>query len=311
MHDHPLARPTISQSIRRELNRVLVLAFVSALAAASVAPATENAAGLAPGETAGALVIVGGGGLPDVVRDRFLELAGGKLARLVIIPTASNRADRPELLKSFAFWKAQNVASVQVLHTRDPKQANDPAFAKPLKEATGVWLTGGDQARLIAAYHGTLVEHELQKLLGRGGVIGGTSAGAAVMSHLMIQGGNPLPRIGEGFGFLTGMVVDQHFENRHRLERLLDVVIKNPTYLGLGIDEQTAVVVKGHTLTVLGNAQVRLCLPSSGQKQVKVQVLKAGEQVDLDSLHRPTLVGNVPASSSKPKAPLERGALAP
>ena len=237
------------------LVRRLVVALAVSLGIVSSLAGPRNdlaAAGLAAGETAGALVIVGGGGLPNVIRDRFLELAGGRKARLVVIPTASMRADRPEALKSFAFWKSQDVASVKLLHTRDPKQANDPEFVKPLAEATGVWLSGGDQSRLVAAYHGTQVEHELQQVLARGGVIGGTSAGAAVMSSLMIQGGNPMARLGQGFGFLTGMVVDQHFFNRNRLNRLLDVLARNPSYLGLGIDEQTAVVVKGHTLTVLG-----------------------------------------------------------
>jgi cyanophycinase len=287
---------------------VLAIIFTSPFAAN-----TGNAAGLAAGETAGALVIVGGGGLPDVVRDRFLQLAGGNKARLVVIPTASNRADRPETSKSFAFWKAQNVASVKWLHTRDPKQANDPEFVKPLTEATGVWLSGGDQSRLVSAYRGTLVEHELQQVLGRGGVIGGTSAGAAVMSNLMIQGGNPLARLGQGFGFLTGMVVDQHFLNRNRLNRLLDVLAKNPSYLGLGIDEQTAVVVKGHTLTVLGDAQVRLCLPAAAQHPISVQVLTSGEQIDLEALNRPMLVGTHPVAFTKlkPNAPLERSALSP
>jgi cyanophycinase len=293
--------------------RRLVVALTVCLGIASYLadPANDlTAAGLAAGETAGALVIVGGGGLPNVIRDRFLELAGGKKARLVVIPTASMRADRPETSKSFAFWKAQNVASVSLLHTRDPKQANDPAFVKPLTEATGVWLSGGDQARLVAAYHGTLVEHELQQVLARGGVIGGTSAGAAVMSSLMIQGGNPMARLGQGFGFLTGMVVDQHFDNRNRLNRLLDVLAKNPSYSGLGIDEQTAVVVKGHTLTVLGDAQVRLCLPTSARQQSRVQVLKSGEQIDLETLH-PPMVASGRSNAAKEKQHAEHGMPAP
>ena len=295
------------------LARRLVVALAVSLGIVSSLAGPRNdlaAAGLAAGETAGALVIVGGGGLPNVIRDRFLELAGGRKARLVVIPTASMRADRPEALKSFAFWKSQDVASVKLLHTRDPKQANDPEFVKPLAEATGVWLSGGDQSRLVAAYHGTQVEHELQQVLARGGVIGGTSAGAAVMSNLMIQGGNPMARLGQGFGFLTGMVVDQHFFNRNRLNRLLDVLARNPSYLGLGIDEQTAVVVKGHTLTVLGDAQVRLCLPTPVHQQPRVQVLKAGEQIDLEALNSPSVVAGR-STISKEKQHAEHAALVP
>ena len=130
------------------------------------------------------------------------------------------------------------------------------------------------------------------------------------MSSLMIQGGNPMARLGQGFGFLTGMVVDQHFYNRNRLNRLLDVLARNPSYFGLGIDEQTAVVVKGHTLTVLGDAQVRLCVPTSPRQQSRVQVLKAGEQVDLESLN-PPMVASGRSTVAKEKQHMDHGAPAP
>jgi cyanophycinase len=249
-------------------------------AAPAAAPITPLVPRAAHADPAGALVIVGGGGLPDSVRDRFLELAGGRKARLVIIPTASFNADSKHLLKSYTYWKSYGVASVELLHTRQREQANNPAFCKPLAEATAVWLSGGDQANLEAAYHGTAVERELQKVLARGGVIGGTSAGAAVMGDLMIRGGNPRADVGPGFGLLRGVVVDQHFTERKRMPRLLGALEKHPDYLGLGIDENTAAVVKGHTLTALGNAQVQVCSPSPGKKP-NVRVLKSGEGVDL------------------------------
>src|SRR5262249_28359202 len=148
-----------------------------------------------------------------------LELAGGKNARLVIIPTAHTRADRLETMTTYTFWKAQEVASVRFLHTRKPDEANDPKFVKPLTEATGVWFSGGDQSMLVAPYHGTWVERELHKLLARGGVVGGPSAGASAMSRLMIVGGNPLAQVGDGFGLLPQVVIDQHFHNRNRLPR--------------------------------------------------------------------------------------------
>jgi cyanophycinase len=250
------------------------------------APGAERAAKTVPapqpaGLAGGALVIVGGGLLPDVVRDRFLELAGGKSARLVVIPTASSRAEIPGGSKSYAYWKAQNVASVVELHTRMRQQADNTAFVKPLREATGVWMGGGDQSKLVAVYHGTAVEKELHKLLARGGVIGGTSAGASAMSAVMIEGGNPTAVVGTGLGLLPGVVIDQHFLNRNRLNRLLGVLAHHPSYLGVGIDEQTAVIVKGHTLTVEGNATVRVCFAAWGQQPPSVQVLKSGGKVDL------------------------------
>jgi hypothetical protein len=111
-------------------------------------------------------------------------------------------------------------------------------------------------------------------MLARGGVIAGTSAGASIMGNLMITGGNPVARVGEGFGLLPGVVIDQHFSQRNRLDRLLGVLVAHPGYVGLGIDENTAVVIEGHTLRVLGEHDVRLCLSQAGRSDVRV--LNAG-----------------------------------
>jgi cyanophycinase len=253
--------------------------------------------------------------MPDGVRERFLELAGGKNARLVIIPTAHTKADRLETMASYAFWRAQKVASVTFLHTRKPGEANDPKFVKPLTEATAVWFPGGDQSMLVAPYRGSLVERELHRLLARGGVIGGTSAGASAMSRLMIVGGNPLAQVGAGFGLLPEVVIDQHFHSRNRLPRLLGILARYPQYLGLGIDEETAVVVHGSLATILGNANVRLCLPSAGKTPAQVRVLKAGEKFDLAALlsrptpsagPRPPVVPLAPSSSGDVKTATPR-----
>jgi cyanophycinase len=232
----------------------------------------------------GSLVIAGGGLLPGAVRDCFLELAGGSRARLVIVPTASPSLDGRPLQEhsSCAAWQevAGQVESLVFLHTRQRDRANEASFVRPLTMATGVWIAGGDQALLIDAYRGTAVERELRHLLARGGVIGGTSAGAAVMSDPMIRGGNPVAELGKGFGFLPGALVDQHFSERQRLPRLQGAVGRYPGYLGLGIDEQTAVVVQGRIATVLGNRQVHVCSP--GQDSVKVY--RSGDRIALDPL---------------------------
>ena len=112
----------------------------------------------------------------------------------------------------------------------------DNVITQRSENQTGVWLSGGDQSKLVAAYQGTAVEKELQRLLARGGVIGGTSAGAAVMSQVMILGGRTPVAVGTGFGFLKGVVVDQHFLTRHRLDRLLGVLARYPQYPGLGME---------------------------------------------------------------------------
>jgi cyanophycinase len=237
----------------------------------------------------GVLFIAGGGHLPDALRRHFVDLAGGKSARLVVIPTASTKAEQPNLPEMFAGFRALGVKSVTVLHTRDRKVANDPEFVKPLVEATGVWLTGGRQTRLAATYHGTLVEKELHKVLARGGAVGGTSAGAAIMSSLMIVGGKQEAQVGTGFGLLGGVVIDMHFQNRNRLHRLLSVLARHPQYTGVGIDEETALVVRGSTATIEGNGTVRACFcPHGALTEARVQVLKDGEKLDLDRLLRAT-----------------------
>jgi cyanophycinase len=251
-------------------------------------------------ETTGTLVIVGGGDLPDTVRERFLELAKGRNGRLVYIPTASEVADRYRIKKSYGYWQRQGLASVEMLHTLDPKKANDPAFVKPLTEATAAWLGGGDQTRLANAYHGTAVERELRRLLARGGVIGGTSAGASVMSAVMITGGHTKASVGTGFGLLPDVVIDQHFGNRNRQKRLLGVLTQHPGCLGLGIDESTAVVVHGHQFTVMGKANVTVCLPPAGDEPPSVaQVLKNDEVGDLLHFTRANVSRLKPASEGK------------
>jgi cyanophycinase len=270
----PAAR---QQTWPRQLGRVL-----AALAVAFLGFAPVQAGELAG--ASGALVIVGGGNLPASVGDKFVALAGGREARLVVIPTASYLADTSTPLETFAEWKPPAVACVVRLHTRDRAVADDPAFVRPLAEATGVWLSGGDQSLLTAAYHGTRVEAQLRQLLARGGVIGGTSAGAAVLSAIMIEGGSSVAEVGEGFGLLPDLVVDTHFAQRHRLTRLQGVVAKRPACVG--IDEETAVVVTSSGLTVLGNANVWVC-KHGGNGSADVQLLHAGNQADLMALTLP------------------------
>src|SRR5439155_23631415 len=118
-------------------------------------------------------------------------------------------------------------------------------------QAASGWSCGGGQSRLLAPCHGTSVERELRPVLDRGGVIGGTCAGAAIMSPVVITGGKTEASVGTGFGFLPACVVDQHFKQRNRFGRLLGVLRKHPELFGLGIDEGTAVIVRGHSLTVM------------------------------------------------------------
>lgn len=238
---------------------------------------------------AGKLVICGGGILPDELGRRFIELAGGQAARLVIITTASVLADTDRVETKLAFWRRQQVADLTILHTRSRETADQPEFAKPLSTASGVWFIGGNQNWLTETYLGTATEKEIRGVLERDGVVGGTSAGAAVMSPIMIRRDKPDLEEGPGFGFLPGTVVDQHFIKRNRQSRLLRVLDSHPDLVGLGIDEGTALVVDGPKLSVMGESQVMVCSPNVPDQPPQVRPLKAGAEIDFASLRSEAL----------------------
>jgi cyanophycinase len=255
---------------------------VGGRAAAVVAPSASSSgdrADIRPVTAApgGSLLLVGGGHLPHAIRQRFLELAGGPQARLVIIPSASARPDAP--VRCFAFWKTAPVKSVHVLHTTERSQADDPRFYSQLRDVTGVWISGGDQTRLTALYGGTGVERELAQVLQRGGVVGGTSAGASVVSAVMMAGGG---KAGKGFGLLADTIIDQHFSNRGRRPRLLGLLRSHPGQCGIGIDEETAVVIRDGEVAVLGKATVTVA--SADGPRASVQVYRAGSRFQQPTL---------------------------
>lgn len=295
---------------RRLALAVLVLSVAGLPAADS--PATDLA------ELPGPLVIVGGGKTPAEARDAFFAYAGKDKAKIVVIPSASASADEAAQADGFLKpWQELNPASVVIFHTRDRKTADDPKFVAPLAEATGVWFSGGDQARITAAYRGTLVETELKKLHARGGVIGGTSAGAAVMSDPMIAGGTDAAKVAPGFGFLPGFVVDQHFVARGRQKRLQGVIAANPHLVGLGIDEGTALIVKGRTARVVGDSTVTVCLaagagrPALAEERRKSRDPQAG-LIDLFQVRRAAAnrASKDPFPPAKPRDPVvEKGSL--
>lgn len=227
----------------------------------------------------GALVIVGGGKLPAAVRDEFVARAGGPgKAKIVVIPTASAAADDAKEHDGFLKqWKEAKADATLLLHTRDTKTADAVEFVKPLAAATGIWFSGGDQSKLTKAYAGTKVLDAIRKRYADGAVVGGTSAGAAVMSDVMITGGTDEATTADGFGLLPGTVVDQHFTQRKREKRLAGVLVKHPKAVGVGIDESTAVVVSGGTATVFGDGKVFVFPPGGKGESVG---LKAGERFD-------------------------------
>lgn len=262
----------------------------------------------------GRLVICGGGRLPEQLPRRFIEFAGGEAAQIVVVTTASVYADTDKMEPKLAFWRRQKLASLTILHTRSRATADEAAFAKPLTEATGVWFVGGNQSWLTETYLGTATERELRGVLTRGGVVGGTSAGAAIMSPVMIRRDKPELETCLGFGFLPGTVVDQHFLKRNRQGRLMKVLDAHRDLVGLGIDEGTALVVEGNHLSVVGESEVVVCSPASTDRPAEVHSLAAGAEADLGEL-RTALVAHLVAKpapvESSPAASTPADATAP
>lgn len=215
------------------------------------------------GPKSGALVVVGGGLRDQAIVKRFLELAGGVDAPIVVIPTAGEEDQYDQSWGGLAQLKQAGARNLTVLHTRDPRVADTPAFVTPLKTARGVFFPGGRQWRLADSYLNTLTQTELQNVLARGGVIAGTSAGATILGSYLVRGDtrNNTIMMGDhqaGFGFVRNVAVDQHLLRRNRQFDLLTVIDKHPELLGIGLDENTAIVVRGDTAEVIGQSYVAI-----------------------------------------------------
>lgn len=235
----------------------------------------------------GKLFIVGGGAMPDGMLEQFVGLAGGKEAKLVVVPTASKKADDQSAHEALLEpYRKLKVASAVVMHTRDRDEANSDEFVAPLREATAVWFGGGSQSLIADAYVGTKFEEELQKLAGRGGLIGGTSAGAAIQSRLMIASGNPVPVLKQGFDLLPDGVIDQHFTARNRKPRLIHTIDRHRDHFGIGIDESTAVIVRGRQIRVIGEGNATVFFPEGAGRPAKEVVIKSGGFADLTAFRR-------------------------
>ena len=210
----------------------------------------------------GALLIAGGGRLPDAIYDEFVRLAGGTSARIVLVPSAYPYRGMPHIRRAFNGWTEYRVKAFDFLHTDDPELANTAEFLKPIEEATGVWFAGGGQERLTYRYGGTLAAEAIRRVMVRGGVVGGTSAGASVLSEHMIRYGSRTEAVmAQGLGLTTRLVIDQHFSERGRFPRLLGVLEEQPGSVGLGVDEETAVILQGNRLRVMGKGRAALFVP--------------------------------------------------
>ena len=250
------------------------VAAVAAGALVALAAAPSHAQG-APeyGPAAGKLVIVGGGNLTGSgVIERFIALAGGKDRKFVIVPTAggNRRADGTPIVydeaEVVAPFKVYGLTNVHMLHTHDPKVADTEAFAAMLKDANAVWFVGGRQWNIVDSYAGTRTLAAFQDVLRRGGVIGGSSAGATIQGDYLVRGATAgaqimmtdEPNHQNGFAFLRGSAIDQHINTRNRWDDLIPVIAKYPNLLGIGISEGTAIVVDGDRFEVIGRWKVAI-----------------------------------------------------
>lgn len=204
----------------------------------------------------GYLIICGGGPTPKTILEKFYELSDKK--NLVIIPTAASNSDIVSNFEdNIAIWKDFKWKSISILHSPNRNQSmTNTDFTDILKKSTAIWISGGDQKRLSERYVETPIEDEIINILNNGGVIGGTSAGAAITSKVMISGGVLEPVIDNGFNLLIGVIIDQHFTERNRETRLKNAIKKHPDRIGIGIDTSTAIIAHNKSVEVIGCGRV-------------------------------------------------------
>jgi cyanophycinase len=252
------------------------------------------------------------GGAEDKIRDRvilsrFSSLARGEDGVVVIISTASSLGFLAgERYREI--FTGLGIGTVRPLHAMTRAQANDETYARQLHDATGIFLTGGNQLRLSSTIGGTLLAEAVLERFRAGAVVAGTSAGASAMSSHMIafgaSGGTPKHRmaaLAAGLGVLPSVIIDQHFQQRNRYGRLLSVIAQNPSLLGLGVDEDTAGVVgPDGIMEVIGRGSITIVDGASAETDawdvkghrpvmisgVVLYALPSGYKFDLRRRHR-------------------------
>lgn len=224
------------------------------------------------GPPTGTLVIVGGGSMNGTgIIERFIELGGGaENGRFVIVPTAGGNYDQDGNLRVYdedrvlRSWRARGLRNVSMLQTHDPEVADTEEFVAELRRATAVWFNGGRQWNIVDSYAGTRTYDEFHRVLERGGVVGGSSAGATILGEYLVRGdtrGSQIVMTEEenhqlGFEFLRNVGIDQHINTRNRWDDLIPLIERKPRLLGIGLSEGTAIIVTGDTFEVMGKWMV-------------------------------------------------------
>ncbi|MGZ4130554.1 MAG: cyanophycinase [Actinomycetota bacterium] len=218
--------------------------------------------------SAGPVMVIGGA--EDKFRDkailaRFARFAGGADGHVVVISTASSLGEAATDLYRELFL-GLGIGRVTGLRPEERAEADEPAAAASVLQASGIYLTGGNQSRLASVVAGTRLGDALFLARDRGAVLAGTSAGASAMASHMVAFGrsgstpkNRMAQLSAGLGILQGVVIDQHFEERGRIGRLLAIVAGSPSLLGVGLDEDTCAIVHGdQTMQVIGRGAVTI-----------------------------------------------------
>ena len=250
------------------------LPFVLMVLTLTIALSAPISAQQAPeyGPANGTLVIVGGGAMAGTgIMEKFIELGGGaEEGRFVVVPTAGGNYDQEGNLRVFdeeqvlSGWRERGVTNVSMLHTHDAKLADTEDFSADLEQATAVWFNGGRQWNIVDSYAGTRTYDLFHSVLERGGVIGGSSAGATIQGEYLVRGateGSQIVMTDEknhqlGFEFLRKVAIDQHINARMRWDDIIPVIEQQPHLLGLGLSEGTAIIVTGDTFEVMGKWKV-------------------------------------------------------
>lgn len=238
--------------------------FISLLIITQLGYAQENQKFITSGPRNGYLIIVGGSLTDTSIYARFMALAGGPDAPIVIIPTAGNDEfliEQNGIEKTKLRFQQHGFNNITVLHTRNREEANSEEFYAPILQAGGVWFSGGRQWRLADSYLNTKTHEELFKLLDRGGVIGGSSAGASIQASYLVRGDTKTNVImmGDheaGLGFITHCAIDQHLLALNRQFDMFEILEAHPELLGIGLDENTAIVVHDEQFEVIGKSFV-------------------------------------------------------
>jgi len=250
----------------------------------------------------GHLFIIGGGKRPNYLMQEFIELASGLNSKIVIIPTASDFPDETisDYIHQFSLLGCKNICAANLTL----KNVNDKNFIKIFDDANAVFFSGGNQNKLVHTLSNSLALNKIFDIYNRGGIIGGTSAGSAIMSKIMLTSFNEEDsnykinihqKFGEnalsnGFGFLDFAIIDQHFNTRDRISRLQNAVNYNPELFGIGIDESTAIIVRpDNSFYVIGESSITIVKPSEEFHPSNISanenlILTSGEDFALNSL---------------------------